>query len=57
MIKVLTKEFVEGGLAVRTTEITFFSIPIFKYKKTSTNNMAIKQLTVVNKPSSIKGFT
>ena len=56
MLKVLTKEYREGDLAVRTTEVTFLYIPILKFKKTSTNNTAIQLLTVVKEPNKIKGF-
>lgn len=56
MIKVLTKECREGDLAVKTTEVTLFHIPIFRYRKTTTNNLAVKQLTVIGQPSTIKGF-
>lgn len=56
MIKVLTKEYREGDLAVKTTEVTFLYIPIFRYRKTTTNNLAVKQLTVVQQPSKVNGF-
>lgn len=51
-----TKEYREGDLAVRTTEVTFLCIPIFKYKKTSTNNQAVKVLTSITQPTNVKGF-
>lgn len=41
MIKVLTSEYREGDQAVRTTVVTFLCIPIFKYKKSTTNNIAV----------------
>lgn len=56
MIKMKTKEYREGDLAVRTTEVTFLCIPIFKYKKTSTNNQAVKMLTSITQPTSVKGY-
>lgn len=56
MIKVLIKEYREGDLAVKTTEVTFLYIPIFRYKKTTTNNKAVQLLTVVKEPNKIKGF-
>lgn len=56
MIKVLIKEYREGDLAVITTEVTFFSIPIFKYKKITTNNKLVQLLTVIKKSNGIKGF-
>ena len=57
MIKVLTKECREGDLAVKTTEVTLFHIPIFRYRKTTTNNVAVKQLTVISQPPIVEGFT
>ena len=32
MIKVITNEYREGDNAVKTTSITLFDIPIFRYK-------------------------
>lgn len=55
MIKVITKEYRDGDLAVRTTEVTFLCIPVFKFKKTSTNNKAVSLLTVTQSKK-IKGF-
>ncbi len=52
----LTKEYREGDLAVKTTEVTFLCIPIFKYKKSTTNNQAVKLLTTVTQPKKITGF-
>lgn len=56
MIKVLTKEYREGDLAVKTTEVTFLCIPLFKYKKSTTNNRAVELLTIVKQPTKVKGF-
>ena len=56
MIKMLTKEYREGDLAIRTIVVTFLYIPIFRYKKTTTNNKAVAMLTVAKEPSKIKGF-
>lgn len=56
MIKVLTNEYREGDYAVQTTVVTFLCIPIFKYKKSTTNNNAVKLLTVTEQPNKIKGF-
>lgn len=56
MIKVLTKEYKEGDLAVRTTKVTFLCIPIFKYKKTTTNNKAVAILTTVKQPTKVTGY-
>ena len=56
MIKMLTKEYREGDLAVKTTEVTFLCIPIFKYRKSTTNNQAVKLLTSISQPTKVKGF-
>lgn len=56
MIKVLTKECREGDLAVKTTEVTFLCIPIFKYRKSTTNNKIVAAMTTVQQPSKVKGF-
>lgn len=56
MIKVLTKEYREGDLAVKTTEVTFLCIPLFKYKKSTTNNKVVALLTTMQQPTKIKGF-
>lgn len=56
MINMRTEEYREGDLAVRTIVITFLCIPIFKFKKTSTNNVAVGQLTPIKKKAKIKGF-
>lgn len=56
MIKVLTKEYREGDLAVKTTEVTFLCIPLFKSKKSTTNNKAVAPLTTMQQPTKIKEF-
>lgn len=56
MIKVSTKECREGDLAVKTTEVTFLYIPIFKYRKSTTNNRVVAAMTIAQQPSKIKGF-
>lgn len=56
MIEVLTKEYREGDQAVKTTVVTFLYIPLFKYKKSTTNNKAVALLTVANQPKEVKGF-
>ena len=56
MIKVLTQEYRENNLAVRTTVITFFCIPIYKFKTTTTNNKVVGSLTVLEERKQIKGF-
>lgn len=49
MIKVTIKEQVEGDLAVRTIEVSFLCIVVFRYKKTSTSGKAIAQLSKIKK--------
>lgn len=56
MIKVITNEYREGDLAVQVTVITFFNIPIFKSRKTTTNNVAVMRLTTSKQSLNIKGF-
>lgn len=57
MISMVTQEYREGNLAVRTTVVTFLCIPIFKFRKTSTNNVAVEQLTPIKREViKIKGF-
>lgn len=56
MIRMVTQEYQEGNLAVRTTVVTFLFIPIFKFKKTSTNQMAVMQLAPIKEKIQLKGF-
>lgn len=56
MISMVTQEYREGNLAVRTTVVTFLCIPIFKFRKTSTNNVAVGQLTPIKEVTKVKGF-
>lgn len=56
MIRMVTQEYQEGNLAVRTTVVTFLFIPIFKFRKTSTNQMAVRQLAPVKERVTLKGF-
>lgn len=52
----VTQEYREGNLAVRTTIVTFLCIPVFKFRKTSTNNVVVKQLTTIKKSIKVKGL-
>lgn len=56
MIKVSIKEYREGDHAVRATVATFLGITVFKYNKVTTNNNAVKLLTVASQSKKIKGF-
>lgn len=56
MISIIIQEYREGNLAVRDTVVIFLGIPIFKSRKTSTNNMAVEQLTPIKEVTKVKGF-
>lgn len=56
MIKMVTQEYQEGNLAVRTTVVTFLFIPIFRFKSTSTDRVAVNRLTAMKEPIKFKGF-
>ena len=56
IIEIVTQEYREENLAVRTTIVTLLCIPIFKFRKTSTNNVAVKQLTAIKESIEVKGF-
>jgi hypothetical protein len=56
IIKVVIEEYREDNLAVRTIIVTFLGIPILRFRKTSTNHIAVEQLTVIKEPVKIKGF-
>lgn len=58
MIKMVTQEYKEGDLAIRTIVVTFLCIPIFKFKKTSTNNVVVGQFTPIKEKEivKVKGF-
>lgn len=56
LINVNRNEFREGDLGVRITKVTFFGIPIFRFRATTTNRQAVALLTVKNKSNKIKGF-
>lgn len=56
MIKRIDEEFREGDLGVRTSIITLFGIPIFKFRTTTTNHNVVAMLTVKPVYNKIKGF-
>lgn len=56
MINVITNEYREGDLAVKTVVVTFLYIPIFKKTETSTNSAAVIALTGITKPTKVNGF-
>lgn len=56
MIKILKKEYKEGDLAIKNIEVTFFKLPIYKSICTSTNRIAVQQLTTMRPTTKIVGF-
>lgn len=56
MIKIVTHEYREGNMAVRTTIVTFLCIPVYKFKEITTNNGVVKQLTTIKESTKVKGF-
>lgn len=56
MINIRIKEYGEEDIVTRTITITFFYIPIFSYKKTSTNRVAVNQFNKPEEIIKIKGF-
>ena len=50
-------EYREGYLCVRDYKITFLGIPVYRAKFTSTNNEALRKLTIIKESQlHIKGF-
>lgn len=56
MIRMVTQEYKEGDSVVRTIVVTFLCIPIFKFKKTSTNTIVVKQFMAIKERTKINGF-
>lgn len=56
MIRFITREFRENNLGVRENVITFFSIPIYKSRHTTTNQGIVTQLSEIKQKTQIKGF-
>lgn len=56
MINIRIKEYREEDIVTRTITITLFYIPIFSYKKTSTNRVAVNQFNKPEERIKIKGF-
>ena len=58
VLKFSRNEYREGDVAARDYYITFFGIPIYSARFTSTNNDAVKKLTVYPKNDvHVCGFT
>lgn len=55
MIKTRVNEFIEGDLAVRTVRVSFLGIPIYRYRKETTNSKVVAVLRTVSHDK-IKGF-
>lgn len=56
MIKVFDDEYREGDLAIKIVKVTFFGIPIYISKKTSTASNIVAALTQTKKQNKVKGF-
>ena len=56
MINIRIKEYGEEDIVTRTIIVTLFYIPIFSYKKTSTNRVAVNQFNKPEERIKIKGF-
>lgn len=56
MIRMVTQEYREGDSVVRTIVVTFLCIPVFKFKKTSTNTIVVRQFMTIKEPTKINGF-
>ena len=56
MINIRIKEYGEEDIVTRTITVTLFYIPIFSYKKTSTNRVAVNQFNKPEEIIKIKGF-
>ena len=56
MINIRIKEYGEEDIVTRTITVTLFYIPIFSYKKTSTNRVAVNQFNKPEERIKIKGF-
>lgn len=57
MIKKSVNEFREGDLGISDIKITFFGIPIFRQRSTTTNRQVVSMLTVKESSTKIKGFS
>ena len=56
MINIRIKEYGEENIVTRTITVTLFCIPIFSYKKTSTNRVAVNQFNKLEERIKIKEF-
>ena len=56
MINIKIKEYGEEGIVTRTITVTLFCIPVFIYKKTSTNRVVVNQFNKPKERVRIKEF-
>lgn len=57
IIKMTRNEYREGHLCIRDYEVTFLGIPIYRARFTTTNNEALRKLTIVKESQvHITGF-
>ena len=57
IIRLFSDEFREDYLGVKIKSIYFLGIPIYRSRVTTTNNNAVRQLTVLKESKfNIKGF-
>ena len=57
IVKMTRNEYRESHLCVRDYKVTFFGIPIYRAKFTSTNNEALRKLTILKETQlQVKGF-
>lgn len=56
MVKMIVKEYRQGDQGVNDIIVKLFGLPIFKYKKTTTNYTVVALLTPKVLAHSVKGF-
>lgn len=56
MIRMITQEYRKDDAVIKTIVITFLYIPIFKFKKISTNTIVVRQFMTIKEPTKINGF-
>ena len=56
MISIKIKEYGEEDTVIRIITVTLFCIPVFSYKKTSTNRVVVDQFNKPKERIKIKGF-
>lgn len=56
MIKIKTREYREGDLAIKIVKVTFLGILILERKESTTNNNIVDALTTREHPNKINGF-